>query len=892
MLGKFGFVAATLVLAASLLGCDNSTTEEKVQQFIESAAEKVEAGKASAAIIELKNALQLAPKNVEARRRLGKLYLKQGAAESAVKEFRRALEYGAATTAIKPDLARALLLANEPEEVLNLVAPHADEAALTAGVTRSLYGLRAQALLATGDSEAAAALARRILEHGESFEARVALNKVFVGRGEHEAALDQIEKALAERPGNPQALWLKASSQISTGKLEGALETLEKARKQPWRPAVVDIALIEVALKQKNTEFAWRVLGDLGTQFADDPRVKYFRALRALTEKRYDEARQIVEEVTSRYPDFLPAAYVAGAAHVQLGNFELARSYLERFLQANPDNRYGRILLARAWEGLGESGKAREVLGSAQRDGTRAGERQLAAAQTGGDLGLGGAADATDLQTPEGRRAEVQAIVQHIQNEEFEAAMAKARELGEAVPESPLPVQLQGVILWAQGKQEEAIARMKTAVEQAPQNANAAVNLARMHRARGESESALKVLEPALAANPENAVLLVEAARAHAARNESERVRSLLEKAVAAEPGAADARAYLARFHLLQGRPAAAVEVAEAAPEEQQDNPALLEVVGRAHQAQGNYEDALAAFEKLSEAVPDRPEGYLRAGETLLAMNRPGDAVAALEKARERSDSPKEIEVYLARSLLQSGQGERAGKLIAELEEEYPEESDVAILRGNHALVVEQDPQAAVGSFEKALELEPSETRLMDLVRLHSRLGQVDKAVARLQQWRGDHEPSIRVDSALAELHLTAGQLDAARDVYQDLVARAPENPVFQNNLAWVLGEQGTLDAALEHARKAAKLAPEDPGIQDTLGMVLLKRGETAKARAHLEKAAKAAPEREDIQVNYGEVLVAAGAHDEAQTVLKQLASKNLSDSLRERVDQLLEQVR
>ncbi len=892
MLGKFGFVVACVVLSASLLACDNESAEQKVEDFLDSAAEKLAAGETNAAVIELKNAVQLAPEHAEARRRLGEIYLSRGQGDAAAKELRRALEHGAESPSLTAKLARALLLAGKPEEVLDLVPAPDRDAELETATARTRHGLRAQALLATGEVAAAETLARRVLENGESFEARLALGRILAGRGEPEAAIAQIDAALAERPTEPQALLIKANSLAAKDARGEAIEVLQEARTQPWRPVMVDFALIEIALQQNDTELAWRVLDELGGRLNNDPRLKYFTALRALSEERYAEARRLAEGLVGQYPDFVQAAYIAGSANVELGNFEIARSYLQTFLRRNPESGSAGRMLARAWEGLGESDKAREVLASLRRDGARVRARQLAAAETDGNLGLGAEGDAPDLETPEGRGAEVQALLEHLRNREFDAAMAKARALEAAVPDSALPVQLQGVILWAQGEQDAAIARMQAAAEKAPKDASVALNLARMHRARGETDASLQVLGPALEAHPENAALLVEAARARAARNEAAQVQDLLERALKADPEAADARAYLARFHLLQGRPEAAVEVARAAPEDQEANPALLEVTGRAHQRLGNLEEALAAFENLSQAMPERPEGYLRVGETLLAMNRPGDAVGYLEKARARSDSPKEAEVYLARALLQTGQGERAGELIGELEEKYPKESDVAILRGNHALAIEQDRQAAVAAFEKALELEPTERRLMDLVRLQMRVGQPRQAIARLQDWRANHEPSLRVDSTLAELHLATGDLDAARELYASLVERAPDNAAFQNNLAWVLGEQGKLDAALRHARKAVELAPEDPGIQDTLGMVLLKRGETEKARAHLAKAAEAAPERTDIQVNYADVLVAAGARDEAQAVLAQLASKNLSDSLRQRVDRLLERVK
>lgn len=891
MRGVLKVLSIVLVSVFGVAACDSQSTEEKVEQFLQSAAEKREAGKLDAAVIELKNALQVAPENAQARRELGQLYLEQGQGKPAAKELRRALEHGGESAEVKRELAQALLLAGEPKEVLDLVPPP-DAGAVRAGDRLELYGLRAQALLETGETDAAMALAEQVVAAGESVEAQLTLARAYAGRNQFEAALQHLEPALERQPDHVHALWMKGVALMQLGRMDDALATLQTAREQPWRPAQVDIAVLEIALQQNNRDLAWQVLDSLDKQFPDDPRVKYFRALRALSEERYDEARQQAEGVAGQYPNFVQAAYVAGAANFQLENFELARQYLETFVNANPDNRRARALLAQAWQKLGETERAREVAqpleGGAQD--RREPGRQYARAGAATDVeGLEGSEPS--LETPDAQREQARIILEHVRNGEFETALEKAEALGGELPDSALPLQLQSVVLWARGDRSEAIARMEAASERAPSNANVALNLARMHRVQGDAEASLAALEPALEAHPDNVDLKVEAARAYARRNDAAKVQALLEGALEADAQATGARAYLARFHLVQGQPDKALAVVEAAPGEQADNPALLEVVGRAQQAKGELEAALAAFRKLAEAVPDRGEGPLRVGETLLAMNRPDEAAEAFEKARERLDPPREAELYLARALLQSGQGARAGTLIAELEEKYPSESAVAILRGNHALSVEGDPQAAVQAFEKALELEPNETRLLDLVQLHTRLGQVDKAIGRLERWRAENDASIRVESALAELHLTSGHLDAAGEVYMDLVERVPDNAAFQNNLAWVLGEQGKLDRALEHARKAADLAPSDPGVQDTLGVVLLKRGETAEAREYLAKAAQAAPGRADIQVNYADALIAAGAREEARAVLARLAAEDLSSSLRQRVDELLSQI-
>jgi len=885
MIRKAPHLFAGFLMAVGLAGCDGESQQQKVEGFLSSAADKLDAGKHQAAIIEFKNALQIEPQNARARRRLGELYLSLGRGKTAAKEFDKAIKHGAKAPGVEANLARARLLAGEPRKVLDLIPAPGDSQSYADGTTRTRYGLRAQALHAIGDTKAAETLAREVLAGGESAEARLAMAKVRLTRGDGAAALKHVAAILDERPTDPRALWLKGRVLLNQGKTQAAVDTLQTARQQQWRPIQVDLSLIELALRNNDTDQAWSVLADLKTTFGDDPRVRYFEALKALHEKRYEDARQIAEGLSGRYTEFGQAAYVAGAANLQLENHEMARSYLERFVNRHPESARGRALLARAWMGLGNRAKAERVLGEGQTLGQQARERQVAST---GDSADPGPVERDALATPNGRRQQVQRIFRDIRNGEYDAAMAKATTLEEKAPDNTTPGQIQAVILWSMGDRAKAIARLQDLAEQFPDQAAIKLNLARMHRALGETDKALSVLEPAMRAHPDHAGLKVEGARNHARRNNGEKVRGLLGDALDADPKAVDARAYLARFHLLQGEPDKAIRVAEAAPDEQAtSNPALLEVIGRAARARNDGERALSAFKTLTEAAPDAPAGHLRMGETLLAMNRPADAIPHLETARELSDAPKEAAIYLGRALLQAGKGERADELIADLEDKYPQESDVAVLRGNHALSYARDTGAAVAAFEKALAREPSERRLFDLVRVQTRVGRRDAAIERLQAWRESHDASAAVDSELAKLHLAAGNHAEALQLYTDLVERNPDNAAHHNNLAWTLAQQDKLNAALTHAEKAAELAPDNAGVLDTLGFIQLRQGNAGEAREHLAKAATAAPNAAGIQLNYAEALIATGERDKATGILGQLADRSLSKDQTRRVERL-----
>ncbi|MEI8648905.1 hypothetical protein P4S73_15190 [Paraglaciecola sp. Hal342] len=78
------------VSAFTLVGCDSKSAEE----YIAAAKVQYQKNDTQAAIIDLKNAIALAPKNKEARANLGKYYLGAGSFVESEKELRRAIELG------------------------------------------------------------------------------------------------------------------------------------------------------------------------------------------------------------------------------------------------------------------------------------------------------------------------------------------------------------------------------------------------------------------------------------------------------------------------------------------------------------------------------------------------------------------------------------------------------------------------------------------------------------------------------------------------------------------------------------------------------------------------------------------------------------------------------
>ena len=131
--------------------------------------------------------------------------------------------------------------------------------------------------------------------------------------------------------------------------------------------------------------------------------------------------------------------------------------------------------------------------------------------------------------------------------------------------------------------------------------------------------------------------------------------------------------------------------------------------------------------------------------------------------------------------------------------------------------------------------------------------GDTGKAVAVWQQWLAGHPNDAQANTILGSLEQTQGDRDKAMVYYKDALKAQPDQPVAQNNLAYLMVESGqNLDVALSLAQNAHRTMPNAPSTADTLAWVYYQKGTYASARDLLEDAIKAAPDDPSIQYHLG----------------------------------------
>ncbi|TAH40811.1 MAG: tetratricopeptide repeat protein [Gammaproteobacteria bacterium] len=125
-------------------------------------------------------------------------------------------------------------------------------------------------------------------------------------------------------------------------------------------------------------------------------------------------------------------------------------------------------------------------------------------------------------------------------------------------------------------------------------------------------------------------------------------------------------------------------------------------------------------------------------------------------------------------------------------------------------------------------------------------------------------ETSIRELLTRATGHHRAGELEAARALYQAILAQWPDNADALHLFGLTCHQQGDHETAVEYIRKAVKRVPDQPVLRNNLGDALHKLGDLPAAVLELRRALELRPDYAGAHLNLGSVLAGSGEHEAA----------------------------
>jgi len=216
----------------------------------------------------------------------------------------------------------------------------------------------------------------------------------------------------------------------------------------------------------------------------------------------------------------------------------------------------------------------------------------------------------------------------------------------------------------------------------------------------------------------------------------------------------------------------------------------------------GNALDlAIAEFEKIVELQPKSVEDHMVLGSLYTVKHQQAKAEEQYKIAEDIEPESEEVVLNLARVYVESGDIERAAKLIQAVQE------GDRTARMEFTLGAAYDqlkrPKDAIAAYKRAVELEPGDV------------------------------PSM---NALGQALLSDNQFDAAMKQYKDIAAADPEDAGALVKIAEIQRRQGKYEDALTTIRQARKKDPENLEAGYNEGLLLDVLGHYDESAAVYEK--------------------------------------------------------
>lgn len=783
MFVRFPASLAALIMSLGLMLSQCDTSDERAEAYYKSSLKLLEEGDPDRALVELRNVFKLNGLHRDARATFAKIKLEQGKNGDAYGQYLRLVEQYPNDLEARRALGEMALMTfdwEEAERHISVAYNLAPEDNLIKSMKAAL-DYRA-ALIAEDDIARASAVqvAELILaSNGENQVARKVVIDQFINEQRFSSALGEIDRGLEVSPEDLLMHEQKLRILAALGDQQALGQHLRKMARLFPENERVRSTLFGWFIQQSDLEGAETFLRDLVDQNSDAPYEPSIAVVQFLREtKGVDAAKQELKRLVDEGgPDAPMYRGLRASLEFDEGKRDEAMTELERIVDETPASdqmRDLRVTLARMME------------------------------VTGSNVGA---------------RAQIEKVL------EQDASQVKA-------------LKMQAGWLIEDDKPGEAIAALRSALDQEPRDSEALTLMAQAHLRDGSRDLA-----------GERLALAVEVS--NQAASESLRYAE-----------------FLAEDNDLDAAETVLISAIRRAP----DTAILLTSLGDLYLRQADWPRAQDIIDQLRLIGTDqtlRTANALHAT-ILLRQEKTDESIAFLQGLIDTGAADFRASALIVRSRLQNGEIEDAATYLDTQISDNPDNDDLKYLRAG-VYVIAGDNESAEALYRDIVARNPTSTQVVQaLYSLLRRTGQTDAATQALNAGLTQTPKSLNL------LWIKAGELEAAGDVegaisvYEALYESDSNNLIVANNLASLItahrNSAADLDRAFVIARRlrGTKVAP----FQDTYGWIEQRRGNTEEALRYLKPAAEGLPDDPLVQFHLAMAYIAA---EDIENARKQL---------------------
>ncbi len=894
-----------IILLFNISACSDDPGEA---ERIKNAETHVAEGSYRAAIIELKNAVQVNEENKDLRFFLAQVYLKMGSGVNAEKELRRAELLGMDRSAIIAPLGQAFILQKKYRKALDT---------FQSGNVKEKKDV-VQILLLSGEAHSGLSdyeLAKKAYitaskldpEHPEPL---LGLAKIFVKQGSVSQAEIYIEKAKQLAPGNINLALFGAELYAIKGMYVQAEADFKKAlamnkakgfTSQKFQ-ALTGMATSQIL--QKKLDAAGTNIDALIKGRPEHPLVRYLQGWLEFQKKNYELANTIFLDLQRQAPNYMPALLLLGASSFALGNYEQANVHLTRFVNEVPTHIQGRKLLVATQLKLNQPEKVMEILQA----GIKTTDAELIA-MVGQAAELTGNADAhisylkgvikkspdnlllikelakaymqqgslkeaiVELESLHKKRGQdkntaLLLIFAQLRAGNVSSARILAQEISQNKPSDPDLHAVLGEVELIAGKRDLARRHFYSALKLQKNHTPSQLSLARLELGGGNLIEAGKWFDKILSEDKTSVVAILGHAQIAEQRGDMEKALSLLEKARKLDTQAVLPRVILTRYYLYTKNADSALELADEVNSLQPDSSNSLLLLGRAYLLAKQPQNAVNTYQKLLSKQPSSA-AYTELAIAQRALGNLISARASLKKSIQLDAKYLKAKVVLIELELNSNRYASALKLANQIKRQYIDESIGYYLEGDIYMRQKRykDAQAA---FERAIKKEPDAKLTIKLSRSYFLAGDTAKSLFILNKGITTYPDNSGLRLALARHYQIVGNAVSAEHHYNKLLEKQPLNIVALNNLATLLAATKP-EKALDYAQQAYQQAPESMAVADTFGWLLVIGSTDIKKGLEVLTEAVTYGDNPTVKYHLAVALVKNGKKEDARAILSVL---------------------
>jgi tetratricopeptide (TPR) repeat protein len=291
------------------------------------------------------------------------------------------------------------------------------------------------------------------------------------------------------------------------------------------------------------------------------------------------------------------------------------------------------------------------------------------------------------------------------------------------------------------------------------------------------------------------------------------------------------------------------------------------------------YDEAIKQYNEAVKAQPSLAQGYLGIGRCLVETGRYDEALRQFKTALDLDPKNEEIILEIARAYIESDLDKEALAMLEKAEGLDADNPKLFLYRGIYYFK-KGEYETAVGEFEKSAREDKKSAD--PYVRLSLLFVNAKNPAYQNGEKAVDYAKKAIDRDALAQAYFSEGKYDLAIETEEMALAKSPNNPIFEENLARFKGTvKGSAD---EHNLKGAELmeggdfmgaAEEfkiavgvDPNFADgyyNLGKVYSQLNDYDLAQSYYEKAIEISPENPRYHYNLAIVYTAKGMLAESE---------------------------